>query len=233
MINLDYRYESTEHRGVLNLKRNVDKTLGFSVCENVYLLPRTVKGKSGGAYDCRGNLICETATNLEYGCLQYDVESIGDCEKISGTCIYLGVYEPTWGHFITDCLKKLWFFNHAASSDYLKNDDCQLLLLSEKTHELGDNHRRLLERIGVDVERVKLISRNSFVPKVVIPDSCFFYDDQSVMHYTKQYVELIDSIKEQFIEEHDNKKYEKIYYSYSSYQKKEKLQKDIRRGKTG
>ena len=222
MINLEKRYETASHQKLLDTCYKTNNKLGFSIVDNVCLIPFIQKGKSGGVYTLEGKLIPETSTNKEYG-----LEVIPNIilENINNSydelCIYMGVYEPCWGHFITDCLKKMWFLKTKSFEQF---KECSLIFLSEKKDCLGKNHKRLLEVAGVDTSKIIICNKAARARKVLIPDSSFFYDDSSTIHYTKEFIETIDSIKEQFKDDH-KKQYEKIYYSYSSYQKKKGYKK--------
>lgn len=215
MINLHFRYESIRHKNLETLDYFSNKEVSFCVFEDMFLIPKTIKGKSGGIYNRNGELVTETSINKEYGCPRVDMTKIGNFESFSAPCVYLGVYESCWGHFITDCLKKVWFLKSDLFNQF---KDYSLIFLSEKSSELGVNQKRLLELLGIDVSRIKIVTKNTLVNKIIIPDSCFFYDENSVMHYTKEYVDLIETVKSKFAYD-GNKKYEKIYYSYSRYNK--------------
>ena len=145
MVNLEYRYENSIHERLLELDYFSDAKLSFGIFEDVYLISETIKGKSGGVYDLNGCLIKDTSTNLEFGCDFFDFSKT-DADKIFTPSIYLGVYESCWGHFITDCLKKAWFIK---SDLFAQFKEYRLIFLSEKSSELGANHKRLLELLGI------------------------------------------------------------------------------------
>ena len=130
MVNLDYRYEAESHKKLLDISYFSTKELSFSIFKDVMLIPATVKGKSGGVYDHEGMLIDETALHLEYGLKHFDLEGVREsADTYSGVYIYMGVYEPCWGHFITDCLKKIWFLK---SNSYSQFENCRLVFLPER-----------------------------------------------------------------------------------------------------
>ena len=216
MVELKYRYENTEHAELLKKNYFSDRILNFCIETNIYLIPKTKKGKTGGLYHEGGQLIKDTSTNLEYGCDFFEF----NCGDIKSTfekpCIYLGVLESCWGHFITDSLKKLWFLK---SKYYSQFNNYELVFIAEPGFQLKENYSRLLELAGLDLSKVTILQSHTLLKKVLIPDSCFFYDSSSVIHYTKEYIKLIDSIKYSSDVAKDSK-YEKIYYSYSRYKKK-------------
>ena len=214
MINIDHRYEKEQHLKLLNIDYFQNKDLGFKIVENVFAIPKTISGKSGGVYDESGILIEDTSTNLEYGCPSFDVKNLKNVNQEKEIFIYLGVYESCWGHFITDCLQKIWFIK---SNNFNKCDSYKFVVISEKT-DIGKNHKKLLELLGIDYSKLTIVTKNTFFEKLIIPDSCFYYDNDSIIHYTKEYVSLITIIKDHFKNNH-LKEYKKIYYSYSNYKK--------------
>lgn len=216
MVNLQYRYQTKDHESLIKVDYFSSNSLGFKVYENVVAVPITKKGKSGGVYTKEGTLIHETSTNREYGCENLKLEPLNNNQVINKPCIFMGVYENCWGHFITDCLKKMWFLKSPLYSQY-KNYD--FVLISDGSSDLGNNHRQLLESIGFDFSRLIIIKENTLLKTLVIPDSCFFYDSKSIVHYTKEYYELINTVKNNYKGE-KNKKYKKIYFSYSTYKKR-------------
>lgn len=215
MIELKYRYKNTKHAELLKQNHYSEIALDFCIQTNVYSIVKTVKGKTGGLYREDGQLIKDTSTNLEYGCDIFDFNFKEIQNTFEKPCIYLGVLESCWGHFITDSLKKLWFVK---TEFYKQFKDYELVFIAEPGFQLRTNYSRLLELAGLDLSKVTVIQSNTLLKKVVIPDSCFFYDSNSVIHYTKEYIKLIEDIK-RFAIIDDGSKYEKIYFSYSRYKK--------------
>lgn len=228
MINTNFRYESEEHDKLLDYKHFCNKRCGYNIFKDMYIIPTSENGKSGGLYNNEGNLISETSTNKDFDCETVTLDAVDSYDHLASPCIYLGVYEKVWGHFITDSFKKIWFLN---SKYYTEYKSYKLLFISDKTQELGASQRRLLELLGIDVSRIKLIRHRTHVDTILVPDSCFYYDEplsnipySTMIHYTAEYVELIDSIRTNCYNS-NKKEYEKIYYSYSKYRKKKGFRK--------
>lgn len=221
MIDLNFRYECEKHKQLLNNQYFSNKKLSFVEMEDVFLVPFTDKTKSGAAYDSKGEIINETSTNKEYGFPKIDVSMSNEFDVFEQPCIYLGMFESCWGHFITDCLKKVWFLKTEQAGKFA---NYPLILLSPQTTSLKLNYRRLLEVLGIDSSRIVFINRNTIVKRIIVPDSSFYYDDASIIHYTNEFLETIKTIKDSFPNQ-DNAKYNKIYYSYSSFQKKKGYKK--------
>lgn len=220
MINVDYRYEKEEHLKLLNIDYFQNKDLGFKIVKNVFAIPKTIPGKSGGVYDESGNLVEGTSTNLEYGYSSFDVKNLKNINQEKETFIYLGFYESCWGHFITDCLQKIWFLKSNYFAEY---DTYKFVVISEK-NDFSKNHKRLLDLLGIDYSKLTIVTKNTFFKKMIIPDSCFYYDANSIIHYTKEYLNLIFEIKKHFKNNH-LAEYKKIYYSYSNYKKGNRYKK--------
>lgn len=229
MVNTNFRYESSVHEKLLDFKYFCNKRCGYNIYKDMYIIPIMENGKSGGLYTREGNLISETSTNKDFDCETVTLEDIESYDNIASPCIYLGVYEKVWGHFITDCLKKIWFLKSKYYSEY---KSYKLLFLSDEMHELGASQRRILELLGVEVSCISLIRTRTHVDTILVPDSCFFYDDpflnipySTMIHYTTEYVEMIETIRRNCQKIINKKEYEKIYYSYSKYQKKKGFRK--------
>lgn len=109
MVNTNFRYESSAHEKLLDFKYICNKRCGYNIYKDMYIIPIMENGKSGGLYTREGNLISETSTNKDFDCETVTLEDIDSYDHIASPCIYLGVYEKVWGHFITDCLKKYGF----------------------------------------------------------------------------------------------------------------------------
>lgn len=228
MIDVRYRYETSQHEELLTKSFRVQDKCNYKVYNNIYAIPKTQKGTAGGLYDENGNLIHETSLNKDSGCMCVDLKSREEYEELSFPCIYLGVYENTWGHFITDCLKKIWIIVNDKENQF---QDYKLIFVSKKASALGNNHRRLLELLGVNVSNINLITKDTLVKQIIVPDSCFFYSEESLgipfstfIHYSDEYADIINKLKQQYTDTGDGS-YEKIYYSYSRYKKHKRYRK--------
>lgn len=213
MIYFDYLYSDSCHIETTDGEYYRCNGLNYAVYNEVYLVPKTFKSKSGGVYHQDGSLIKETSLNKDFDVPKYIPNQKAPLQVIEKTCIYLGVYSKTWGHFITDCLKKIWFLKK--ENDFPTEYD--FVFLSEEEN-FGINQISFLKLLGIDISRIHIITKNTLARKLIVPDSCFYFGDDLLFHYSKEYVDVIRYIKNQYIN-YNNTNYEKIYYSYSSYKK--------------
>ena len=123
MINLDYLYNPDVAKEMFNNNYFVDKELSFSVIEKGMILPhnqmvideKTTKEIGGGIVDSNGNFV--KSSSRRYGEGEVYIPPSQSIQYRSDTVVYLGLFSPTWGHVITDNIRRLWFLN----SDFFKN----------------------------------------------------------------------------------------------------------------
>lgn len=131
-------------------------------------------------------------------------------------CIYIGCLAATWGHWITDTLKKLW---------YLRTDDCnkrisqgwKIIFISLNdggnlfvNHKMSTNQQELLKLAGIDVDSWLEIKENTIVHNLVIPDNSLIHTENEGMYFTKEFKETIHNIT---ISVPEINGYEKVYFT--------------------
>ena len=111
----------------------------------------------------------------------------------SNKCLYLGTICPIWGHLITDCLKNLWFFI-SNKGKQLIDEGYIIGYVSTDNKDLPVNYQKILNYLGIDIEKVKRITVPTKFKSVVVPDSSFYLNKDETRHYTKEYIDTIDAI---------------------------------------
>lgn len=113
----------------------VDKELSYMSYRNAYILPNiTMKEKTAGGIVTEGMEYVENSALINgHGC-SYDFRHYRTTKK---KAIYLGVFINVWGHFITDCISRLWFL----SSHFLRNIWTMTWCMY---HVLGLNGKRII-----------------------------------------------------------------------------------------
>lgn len=186
--------------------------LGYSVYENAYLLPNKEAWKDGmcygGVVSEEGKFIMSSAWHEGKRCDKYDFDA-ENVECVDETAIYIGFFNPCWGHAITDNLKKLWFLETKACKDILAKG-AKIVYVTIENKEMPGYVKRLFELAGgelCDFEHVKEIVR---FKRIIVPDNSFIADNGE-RYYTDEYRHIIDKIKSNI--QTKSLHFEKIYFS--------------------
>lgn len=112
--NLEYTYPflRDEFQTALSETHYIDRrSLGYREVKEGVVLPYYMDAEGrelGGVIDNAGEFIPNTGFHVgKEGYYEY-LDSDIDC--IPYKMLYLGIFNPVWGHCITDNLKHLWFF---------------------------------------------------------------------------------------------------------------------------
>ena len=221
MNNVDYLYNPEAAKPLLARNFFVDKKLGFQVIENGTILPykKTINGMRtrdgwgyGGIVDSTGEYI--RTSHVESGIGSSYPPPPDKIQKSSETVIYLGMFHSTWGHCITDNIRRLWFLK----SEYFKEfKDCPLVYLictkmKEFTLETYENFRRLLEILEVDVESLRLVTEPTVFEKIILPDESFSLGRT----FTNEYRETINQIRDFALKNKTTLPVKKVYYFHGA-----------------
>lgn len=224
MTNLDYLYNETPGKRRFTFNYFVDKELGFKVIERGVALPyikrfnfRNSKGHwgFGGLLDSEGNFIKSSFVHSYVG--EPYMPSKESVKHSSETVIYLGMFHNTWGHVITDNIRRLWFLKSEAFKNEFKN--CPLiciLCMKRENFSIAEysSFRRLLEILEVDVDKIQTITQPTQFEKIILPDESFYCEKSKVRRFTVEYCELIRQIKEFALKNRTPTASKKIYYFY-------------------
>ena len=108
--------------------------------------------------------------------------------------VYLGTFNPCWGHCLTDCLQRLWFFYSHEVPSHIKALHF-VYSVSPRMAALPNNFLELLKLLGYDVAQLIRIYEPTRFKNIHLPESCFYYDREADMRrYTSEYKSLIDLI---------------------------------------
>ena len=217
MTNLDYLYnpEPAKKSPVFNRKYFVDKKLSFRTIEHGMILPPSPTGDDGkkkflgygGIVDKNGDYIKESFIHYETGGKYTPpAESV---QRSNKTVIYLGTSWPVWGHVITDNLRRLWFLN----SEYFKSfKNCPLVyIVTWSDIKQQKNFCRLLEILGVDIEKLRPITQPTQFEKIILPDESFNILSP-LSGFTAEYKESIDRVRDFALKNCTPTSSKKIYY---------------------
>lgn len=145
----------------------------------------------------------------------YDVteEEIGECDE---DIVFLGVWASfVWGHCLTDNIRRLWVLDNEEFME--KYGHLRFIYVPSFNVDPDGNFNQLLEILGVDVIHLESISEVTRFRNIILPDECFWREDDGARFFTGEYVALVDKIrsygKEYFKEITDKK----IYFSYRKF----------------
>lgn len=93
---------------------------------------------------------------------------------VDETVVYVGSFIASWGHEITDNLKRLWFYFDKRFSDLKK---LKFVFTSARhiRNELpSDNFWALLKSLGIPKTQFHLVETPTRFARVFLPEDCFF-----------------------------------------------------------
>lgn len=212
MISFDGLFDKKIYEKEITAKHEVDKALSYATYENATVLPcktLTVNGQSksgGGIVISDGSFLKEsTVHNNSHIPYEVDRKDVLFCDE---EVVYFGMFIGVWGHCITDCIKRAWFLNDPRFSEVIKG---KKIIYVAQEGSLHSDLKGILSKSGIDVEQLVEVKTPTKFRSVIVPDSSFFLDDDKVEHFTKEYRDTINKIKEPFYNSNPNKK---LYFSH-------------------
>ena len=211
MVDFGLLYDKSIFQREIHEKHYVKRILSCKNIKNATILPcvELPTGESGGGIvDLNGTLISEsTVHNGSHVAYKVEPDSI---IKSNETVIYFGMLNGIWGHCITDCIKRAWFFSAKLYKEKYAN--YKVFYIAPK----GSFHRNflsILEKLGIDIDSFIEITKPTEFSEVIIPDSSFYLDDNGIEHFTDEYRESIEIIKKSYKKDLEERN-KKIYYSH-------------------
>lgn len=215
MSNYEYLYDKKIYNELINLDYYSNKEMEVKIEENAYVLPfKDLDGKLGGGIVNSSGIYLEESS-LHYGAgskYDFDEENV---KKVNETVVYVGAFCTTWGHCITDNIRRLWFFKSNVYSKYKK---CRIIYIPLKGFSFYQNFLELLEILEIPYEKFEPINDIMMFDEIVIPSECFFSDKHGRRFFTQEYRYMINSIREyafrNFVEKPE---YVKVYFSHAQH----------------
>lgn len=160
----------------------------------------------GGVVNSEGEFISNTGFHVgKEGKYDYDSSQL---KVFHCKAIYLGFFNPVWGHCITDNLKLLWFVLTDDFRQLTSQGDVELVYSCCPDFKFSGNFKIILSFLGINVEKLHRIDSLTQFDKLYIPEACFFANTYGERFYTKELVDVIDRITSYA---HDGPAYEKVY----------------------
>lgn len=113
--------------------------------------------------------------------------------------VFIGSFTRPWGHLFTDHFKRLWFLQTEQCRELLGRG-AKVVYTTVQNEPLSDIAIAFFNLLGVDVSQFVHVTQTTRFDRVYLPDPSIFlrvndqipYGDR---YYTKEYLELIDSIR--------------------------------------
>jgi ubiquinone/menaquinone biosynthesis C-methylase UbiE/capsular polysaccharide biosynthesis protein len=152
---------------------------------------------TGGIYDRHHNLLPVFIEREEYEAdkqhfmrfrneLTLTREKVENAQVLRGTYIYLGILRNHFGHFLLETLSHAWYILR-------DNPDSKVIFLQyENLGVLPSFARYAFDLIGLNPERIVLLTRTSIVERLIFPDSEFEIRWKARASYAEIFRELFE-----------------------------------------
>jgi hypothetical protein len=204
----------------VNKNRYIQKSLTCKKYENAILLPyrcdiHTREG-NGGIVSQDGDIIANSHLH-ETMAVSYPINTA--IKKQQKSVIYLGMFNPVWGHCITDSLRKLWFINTEECKNLIQSGvELVYMVMWQDKYSLPQAFCDVLQSLHINIKQATFVNEITQYQSVYIPDDALQYDNEG-MSYAKEYKDVIDRIIQATpcvkIKIHD-----KIYFSRNRFKNK-------------
>ncbi len=138
--------------------------------------------------------------------------------KSNDKVIYFGYFLPHWGHFLIDCLGRMWPFVDTNN----KLDSYKIAFITNSREGMYDNCLELFAALGIKRERIIQINQPTQFLEVLIPDVDYTAEPGRI--FAPQYVSLYDTVVKNILSKHKLKEVEnkfgnieKVYFTRSKF----------------
>ena len=212
-MNLDYSllYHPDYYESCLQENHFVAREMSYQKYEKAMILPwkRIDNQYGGGILTEQKEYLSNTGLHNGNG-IAYEPDEVRySDEKV----IYLGMLIKTWGHCLTDNVRRLWFLNTKEYKEVFQ--DYKLVYTPFADFSFYENFRQLLSIWGLDPDTFVSVTEPTCYKEIIIPDESFFTTDEGAIRYTREYCAMIDQIR-QYGEDHRTElEQTRYYFSYS------------------
>lgn len=214
MTDYKYLYNKEYYGNNLYVRHLKEKILNYQEIEGGYILPFkrfSDECLGGGVLDSDMKFIAGSGLRRGKECA-YTIDG-SDIKCLDEEVVFLGVWEHVWGHCISDNVKRLWVLDDDAFMEKYKN--YRFVYVAFDNTEIGRNFSELLDIIGVDRKKTLQITEISKFKRIIIPDECFWNEEDENRYFTKEYQRIIGKVRKYGIDHMENLAYEKFYFSYA------------------
>lgn len=139
--------------------------------------------------------------------------------KSDDRVVYFGYYLPHWGHFLIDCLGRMWPFASPGNEQY---ENYKIAYISNSHEGMYDNCYEFFAALGINRKRIIQVDKPTQFREVLIPDVDYTAEPNRV--FAPQYLRLYDTVVEDILSKHNlgevKKKFgniEKVYFTRSKF----------------
>lgn len=216
MIDYDFLYNKDYYAKFTDVEHFVDKELSYQVLHNVTLLPYIEKrglNMPGGLIKQDGSYIDGSGLHRGLGCsYRFNKKKVKNCDE---TIVYMGMWPNIWGHVFTDNIRRLWVLNDTRFME--KFGKLKFVYISYMDQTPGNNALELLRIIGADSVRIERVNEITRYKTVIYPDECFYREADGNRYFTKEYVDMIDILRNYGINNFVDTGVRKVYFSHRGY----------------
>lgn len=228
--NLDYIKNQSGKNEIQKFIKNYHRVKPLEVLcvENGTILPQKEADKQvypntwmglGGVLDATGNFVKMSgikaiyADDFVFGG-KYDYTEL---EEYNETILYMGAFQPQWGHFLIEYCTRLWY--SVKSGNKYKIAYCGFAC---EQGEMPKAFRDFLRLLGINKEMLVDIRRPTKYARILIPEQSFLRNQ----YYTEEYKFIIDTIYNN-LSVKNLVPYDKIYFSRNLYIKNTNTTKEL------
>ena len=150
--------------------------------------------------------------------LSKSTQLIKNADYIEGKCVYGGLIDNAFGHFIGETLSRLWII---CGTIEIKDD--VTFIFHKKTEEIDldylekSKYIEYFYMLGIKREQIKIITKPCICKSLLVPEQGIKYRNACSLEMAKLWDRIkIAANKDQVIDEFSKNKYKKIYFSRSS-----------------
>lgn len=102
--------------------------------------------------------------------------------------LFLGFFVKHWGHFLIDCMDRMWILNNPKFNDY------KVVYLDENNNHLSGNYLSLLKYLGVSKDRIVTIDKPTRFQEVILPEPCRLDDHTYYDEYKGIFNKIVSGV---------------------------------------
>lgn len=219
MYSYQYLYPDAHNRAEESkIDHFSDKVLSFSEVKNGYIVPVVPNGSiwSAGIYSENRELIPDTSLHslLE----KPDYFDAENADYMDETVIYFGLIYNIWGHCLTDELSRAWYIKY--SQEYKERyTQCRIVCVSGDSKGFSSSFSDLLSILGIDTNKIKVITKPTKFSSIIIPDRCFTCASGAYC-FTEEYRRMVKEIRDYANTQATDLSFNKVYFTYNNYKKR-------------
>ena len=187
--------------------------LAVESCDNALILPlKNIDGNDcGGVVDVEGSYV-ELSSLPDRINGAYPVEEYVTSDM---RVVFCGYFNPTWGHFITDTVSRLWYVlkGNENIDKYVFIGECNAPQWS-----ISGNYLEFFQLLGI-ADKVEIVNVATRYKKVIVPELAFDLEAHYSMSFLSIYEAIINNVMATNDEKEPTKYPKKIFLTRSGFKK--------------